>query len=169
MIYPGANSLGPFSLTTVSQQEERPIRQILYLGNLLETCHFQSFWVWHTNTQAQTRTRVCCRAPFSPGQTTAVIPPDLYPFSNLAKVFTCHHFLLTDKPGGEPRAHWWHHWLRGLRSQVWVSCCESVQRTWCPHCKTSMSSLAELGSSQEAHTPMSGCWVKEMEIRLNTG
>ncbi|MBN3285686.1 EIF3K factor, partial [Polyodon spathula] len=25
--------------------EERPIRQILYLGNLLETCHFQSFWV----------------------------------------------------------------------------------------------------------------------------
>ncbi|TSK13576.1 Eukaryotic translation initiation factor 3 subunit K [Bagarius yarrelli] len=25
-------------------QEERPIRQILYLGNLLETCHFQSFW-----------------------------------------------------------------------------------------------------------------------------
>ncbi|KAM3875548.1 eukaryotic translation initiation factor 3 subunit K isoform 2-T2 [Diretmus argenteus] len=24
--------------------EERPIRQILYLGNLLETCHFQSFW-----------------------------------------------------------------------------------------------------------------------------
>ncbi|XP_016359138.1 eukaryotic translation initiation factor 3 subunit K-like [Sinocyclocheilus anshuiensis] len=32
------------SLTAVSQQEERPIRQILYLGNLLETCHFQSFW-----------------------------------------------------------------------------------------------------------------------------
>ncbi|TWW76801.1 Eukaryotic translation initiation factor 3 subunit K [Takifugu flavidus] len=28
----------------LSQQEERPIRQILYLGNLLETCHFQSFW-----------------------------------------------------------------------------------------------------------------------------
>uniref|UniRef100_A0A671RB58 Eukaryotic translation initiation factor 3 subunit K-like n=1 Tax=Sinocyclocheilus anshuiensis TaxID=1608454 RepID=A0A671RB58_9TELE len=27
-----------------SSQEERPIRQILYLGNLLETCHFQSFW-----------------------------------------------------------------------------------------------------------------------------
>ncbi|NXQ63492.1 EIF3K factor, partial [Anthoscopus minutus] len=27
-----------------SQQEERPIRQILYLGELLETCHFQSFW-----------------------------------------------------------------------------------------------------------------------------
>lgn len=27
------------------QQEERPIRQILYLGELLETCHFQSFWV----------------------------------------------------------------------------------------------------------------------------
>ncbi|OWK51046.1 Eukaryotic translation initiation factor 3 subunit K [Lonchura striata] len=29
-------------------QEERPIRQILYLGELLETCHFQSFWlrVW---------------------------------------------------------------------------------------------------------------------------
>ncbi|NXL26509.1 EIF3K factor, partial [Setophaga kirtlandii] len=26
------------------QQEERPIRQILYLGELLETCHFQSFW-----------------------------------------------------------------------------------------------------------------------------
>uniref|UniRef100_A0A8B9MF99 Eukaryotic translation initiation factor 3 subunit K n=1 Tax=Accipiter nisus TaxID=211598 RepID=A0A8B9MF99_9AVES len=25
-------------------QEERPIRQILYLGELLETCHFQSFW-----------------------------------------------------------------------------------------------------------------------------
>ncbi|NXN94607.1 EIF3K factor, partial [Rhinopomastus cyanomelas] len=24
--------------------EERPIRQILYLGELLETCHFQSFW-----------------------------------------------------------------------------------------------------------------------------
>ncbi|ELK26077.1 PREDICTED: eukaryotic translation initiation factor 3 subunit K [Myotis davidii] len=23
---------------------ERPIRQILYLGNLLETCHFQAFW-----------------------------------------------------------------------------------------------------------------------------
>lgn len=36
---------GSISLTTVSQQEERPIRQILYLGNLLETCHFQSFWV----------------------------------------------------------------------------------------------------------------------------
>uniref|UniRef100_A0A3P9DG13 Eukaryotic translation initiation factor 3 subunit K n=1 Tax=Maylandia zebra TaxID=106582 RepID=A0A3P9DG13_9CICH len=35
---------GGISLTTVSQQEERPIRQILYLGNLLETCHFQSFW-----------------------------------------------------------------------------------------------------------------------------
>uniref|UniRef100_UPI003AAA4625 eukaryotic translation initiation factor 3 subunit K n=1 Tax=Centroberyx gerrardi TaxID=166262 RepID=UPI003AAA4625 len=28
------------------QQEERPIRQILYLGNLLETCHFQSFWLF---------------------------------------------------------------------------------------------------------------------------
>uniref|UniRef100_A0A673BR74 Eukaryotic translation initiation factor 3 subunit K n=1 Tax=Sphaeramia orbicularis TaxID=375764 RepID=A0A673BR74_9TELE len=28
-----------------THQEERPIRQILYLGNLLETCHFQSFWV----------------------------------------------------------------------------------------------------------------------------
>ncbi|NXK70709.1 EIF3K factor, partial [Sylvietta virens] len=27
-----------------AQQEERPIRQILYLGELLETCHFQSFW-----------------------------------------------------------------------------------------------------------------------------
>uniref|UniRef100_A0A3B4BBE2 Eukaryotic translation initiation factor 3 subunit K n=1 Tax=Periophthalmus magnuspinnatus TaxID=409849 RepID=A0A3B4BBE2_9GOBI len=27
-----------------THQEERPIRQILYLGNLLETCHFQSFW-----------------------------------------------------------------------------------------------------------------------------
>ncbi|NXB16344.1 EIF3K factor, partial [Rhagologus leucostigma] len=26
------------------QQEERPIRQILYLGELLEPCHFQSFW-----------------------------------------------------------------------------------------------------------------------------
>ncbi|MXQ96136.1 hypothetical protein E5288_WYG020142 [Bos mutus] len=25
-------------------QEERPIRQILYLGDLLETCHFQAFW-----------------------------------------------------------------------------------------------------------------------------
>ncbi|XP_054867955.1 eukaryotic translation initiation factor 3 subunit K isoform X1 [Amphiprion ocellaris] len=36
--------VGAVSLTTVSQQEERPIRQILYLGNLLETCHFQSFW-----------------------------------------------------------------------------------------------------------------------------
>uniref|UniRef100_A0A673ZN89 Eukaryotic translation initiation factor 3, subunit K n=1 Tax=Salmo trutta TaxID=8032 RepID=A0A673ZN89_SALTR len=29
-----------------THQEERPIRQILYLGNLLETCHFQSFWVY---------------------------------------------------------------------------------------------------------------------------
>ncbi|PWS22484.1 hypothetical protein DKP78_18145, partial [Enterococcus faecium] len=27
-----------------THQEERPIRQILYLGNLLETCHFQAFW-----------------------------------------------------------------------------------------------------------------------------
>ncbi|XP_017585043.1 PREDICTED: eukaryotic translation initiation factor 3 subunit K [Corvus brachyrhynchos] len=27
-----------------AHQEERPIRQILYLGELLETCHFQSFW-----------------------------------------------------------------------------------------------------------------------------
>ncbi|XP_077174625.1 eukaryotic translation initiation factor 3 subunit K isoform X1 [Paroedura picta] len=26
------------------EQEERPIRQILYLGELLETCHFQAFW-----------------------------------------------------------------------------------------------------------------------------
>ncbi|XP_049581520.1 eukaryotic translation initiation factor 3 subunit K [Syngnathus scovelli] len=26
------------------QKEERPIRQILDMGNLLETCHFQSFW-----------------------------------------------------------------------------------------------------------------------------
>ncbi|NWV18920.1 EIF3K factor, partial [Origma solitaria] len=26
------------------QQEERPIRQILYLGGLREPCHFQSFW-----------------------------------------------------------------------------------------------------------------------------
>lgn len=40
---------GAVSLTTVSQQEERPIRQILYLGNLLETCHFQSFWVRYTH------------------------------------------------------------------------------------------------------------------------
>lgn len=32
-------------LTRSSQQEERPIRQILYLGELLETCHFQAFWV----------------------------------------------------------------------------------------------------------------------------
>ncbi|KAB0365589.1 hypothetical protein FD754_009745 [Muntiacus muntjak] len=28
-----------------AHQEERPIRQILYLGDLLETCHFQAFWV----------------------------------------------------------------------------------------------------------------------------
>uniref|UniRef100_A0A8C0GMK4 Eukaryotic translation initiation factor 3 subunit K n=1 Tax=Chelonoidis abingdonii TaxID=106734 RepID=A0A8C0GMK4_CHEAB len=28
-----------------AHQEERPIRQILYLGELLETCHFQAFWV----------------------------------------------------------------------------------------------------------------------------
>ncbi|KAG9327969.1 hypothetical protein JZ751_017037, partial [Albula glossodonta] len=34
----------PAGEMAVSQQEERPIRQILYLGNLLETCHFQSFW-----------------------------------------------------------------------------------------------------------------------------
>ncbi|XP_061918103.1 eukaryotic translation initiation factor 3 subunit K isoform X2 [Entelurus aequoreus] len=27
-----------------AHQEESPIWQILYLGNLLETCHFQSFW-----------------------------------------------------------------------------------------------------------------------------
>uniref|UniRef100_A0A2K5SDV3 Eukaryotic translation initiation factor 3 subunit K n=1 Tax=Cebus imitator TaxID=2715852 RepID=A0A2K5SDV3_CEBIM len=27
-----------------AHQEERPIRQILYLGDLLETCHFQTFW-----------------------------------------------------------------------------------------------------------------------------
>uniref|UniRef100_A0A8C0GNP5 Eukaryotic translation initiation factor 3 subunit K n=1 Tax=Chelonoidis abingdonii TaxID=106734 RepID=A0A8C0GNP5_CHEAB len=27
-----------------AHQEERPIRQILYLGELLETCHFQAFW-----------------------------------------------------------------------------------------------------------------------------
>ncbi|NWV78912.1 EIF3K factor, partial [Dasyornis broadbenti] len=34
-----------FSLDLLkTQQEERPIRQILYLGELLETCHFQSFW-----------------------------------------------------------------------------------------------------------------------------
>lgn len=72
---------------------------------------------------------IVARRRFSPGLTMAVIPPNVYPFSNLAKVFTCHHFLLTDKPGGEPRAHWWHHWLRGLRSQVWVSCCESAQWT----------------------------------------
>lgn len=38
--------LPTFSLTPPwPQQEERPIRQILYLGELLETCHFQSFWV----------------------------------------------------------------------------------------------------------------------------
>lgn len=37
---------GLFSLNAFpSQQEERPIRQILYLGDLLETCHFQAFWV----------------------------------------------------------------------------------------------------------------------------
>uniref|UniRef100_A0A8C6NJF8 Eukaryotic translation initiation factor 3 subunit K n=1 Tax=Nothobranchius furzeri TaxID=105023 RepID=A0A8C6NJF8_NOTFU len=31
-----------------THQEERPIRQILYLGNLLETCHFQiSFLYLH--------------------------------------------------------------------------------------------------------------------------
>nr|XP_019959509.1 PREDICTED: eukaryotic translation initiation factor 3 subunit K-like isoform X1 [Paralichthys olivaceus] len=41
------------------QQEERPIRQILYLGNLLETCHFQSFWVRppHTHTHTHTHTQ----------------------------------------------------------------------------------------------------------------
>uniref|UniRef100_A0A673MHI1 Eukaryotic translation initiation factor 3, subunit K n=1 Tax=Sinocyclocheilus rhinocerous TaxID=307959 RepID=A0A673MHI1_9TELE len=38
-----------------THQEERPIRQILYLGNLLETCHFQSFWV-HTHTHTHTHT-----------------------------------------------------------------------------------------------------------------
>ncbi|XP_037063222.1 eukaryotic translation initiation factor 3 subunit K-like [Peromyscus leucopus] len=27
-----------------AHQEERPIRQIVYLGDLLETCHFQAFW-----------------------------------------------------------------------------------------------------------------------------
>uniref|UniRef100_A0A8D0GWT7 Eukaryotic translation initiation factor 3 subunit K n=1 Tax=Sphenodon punctatus TaxID=8508 RepID=A0A8D0GWT7_SPHPU len=27
-----------------AHQEERPIRQILYLRELLETCHFQAFW-----------------------------------------------------------------------------------------------------------------------------
>ena len=35
----------PFALNASPQQEERPIRQILYLGDLLETCHFQAFWV----------------------------------------------------------------------------------------------------------------------------
>ncbi|XP_016109917.1 eukaryotic translation initiation factor 3 subunit K-like [Sinocyclocheilus grahami] len=57
------------SLTAVSQQEERPIRQILYLGNLLETCHFQSFWVHtraHTHilslTHSHTHDDVCLTA-----------------------------------------------------------------------------------------------------------
>ncbi|NXW98472.1 EIF3K factor, partial [Larus smithsonianus] len=42
----GALLLGtPTPLTLLLRgQEERPIRQILYLGELLETCHFQSFW-----------------------------------------------------------------------------------------------------------------------------
>lgn len=125
---------------------------------------------YDTQTHRRRHTLVfVARRHFSSGLTMAVIPPNVKPFSSLAKAFTCHHFLLTDKPGGEPRAHWWHHWLRGLCSQVWVSCCESGQWTQCPLCKTSMSSLVELGSSKEAHTPMSGCWVKEMEIGLNTG
>ena len=50
------------SLTTVSQQEERPIRQILYLGNLLETCHFQSFWV-RTHTHTRTHTHKSINTP----------------------------------------------------------------------------------------------------------
>lgn len=53
--------LGRVSLTTVSQQEERPIRQILFLGNLLETCHFQSFWVWDAHVH------VGCEASVKPG------------------------------------------------------------------------------------------------------
>lgn len=40
-----AVSTKPSSLMNPIQQEERPIRQILYLGELLETCHFQAFWV----------------------------------------------------------------------------------------------------------------------------
>ncbi|NXL78659.1 EIF3K factor, partial [Leptocoma aspasia] len=46
----GGTSAPPFFFPKFSldlpkmQQEERPIRQILYLGELLETCHFQSFW-----------------------------------------------------------------------------------------------------------------------------
>lgn len=34
---------------------------------------------------------------------------------------------LTDKSWGEPGAHWWHHWFRGLCSQVWVSSSDSPQ------------------------------------------
>ncbi|KAI1229586.1 hypothetical protein IHE44_0011777, partial [Lamprotornis superbus] len=38
-----------------AHQEERPIRQILYLGELLETCHFQSFWTLLCPPESQLR------------------------------------------------------------------------------------------------------------------
>ncbi|XP_077467557.1 eukaryotic translation initiation factor 3 subunit K isoform X2 [Stigmatopora argus] len=34
-----------------THQEEQPIKQILYLGNLLETCQFQSFWAGLENNR----------------------------------------------------------------------------------------------------------------------
>lgn len=42
-----------------AHQEERPIRQILYLGDLLETCHFQAFWVTSLGPQGRVVTRLC--------------------------------------------------------------------------------------------------------------
>uniref|UniRef100_A0A3B4B9R5 Eukaryotic translation initiation factor 3 subunit K n=1 Tax=Periophthalmus magnuspinnatus TaxID=409849 RepID=A0A3B4B9R5_9GOBI len=42
-----------------THQEERPIRQILYLGNLLETCHFQSFWVYPVSWQPPSDPEAC--------------------------------------------------------------------------------------------------------------
>ena len=61
------------SLTTVSQQEERPIRQILYLGNLLETCHFQSFWVRCTLTRSHPHMCTASYASTQPSKATLIL------------------------------------------------------------------------------------------------
>uniref|UniRef100_A0A8B9MY37 CSN8/PSMD8/EIF3K domain-containing protein n=1 Tax=Accipiter nisus TaxID=211598 RepID=A0A8B9MY37_9AVES len=70
-----------------AHQEERPIRQILYLGELLETCHFQSFWqalaenmeVLDGITGFKDSVRKCVHLPnggWGDGMGTEAPPPD---------------------------------------------------------------------------------------------
>ncbi|KAL6468430.1 hypothetical protein MHYP_G00241070 [Metynnis hypsauchen] len=71
-------------------QEERPIRQILYLGNLLETCHFQSFWNHLPDHRAPSAGLRCWETLWASLEENRELIDGITGFEDSVRKFICH-------------------------------------------------------------------------------